>query len=426
MAAASPVVLPGLHLPEDECALVVGGPGVHGLAAGEQGELHTGSASVTVTCPTLVRVAKLASAASRVGRPSPGVGLLPSSVAPRGEQRTGHQHGQRRPSPPPRSCLHHGPLRYAASAVSESGSGHGRKSGQGRRDAAATSREDGAMTRWSPKVPTSRRPRRRGLHLRRVRLLLGELRGVRPAVGRLRRGRRASRPPRQAGDVSMLRWGERPPRGGVPPRRAPERPHLGHRGAGAAPHPVLAVDLPGHGRSSWRDDGRYDPHTNAEAVPRGGSTLAPERPVVLVGMSLGGLTATRAGRRRPDLVAAVGGRRHHPGGHPGQGQGDPRLHRGTPDGSPRFREIFERTVEFNPTRSHTSLRRGILHNAHRLPDGSWEWNYDRAQPDAGAFPDRGELWSDVAATSMPYHLLPRRRQPGGRRRRRGGAPPAPR
>jgi pimeloyl-ACP methyl ester carboxylesterase len=43
----------------------------------------------------------------------------------------------------------------------------------------------------------------------------------------------------------------------------------------------------------------------------------------------------------------------------------------------RFDDLLARTIEHNPTRSESSLRRGILHNAHRQPDGSWQWRYDR-------------------------------------------------
>ena len=77
----------------------------------------------------------------------------------------------------------------------------------------------------------------------------------------------------------------------------------------------------------------------------------------------------------------------------------------------------------------SSLRRGILHNAHRLDDGTWEWNYDRRNlGDADALPI-GDLWKDVSAVSCPYLLVRgglspvvddgdvaelRRRQPGVR------------
>ena len=42
-----------------------------------------------------------------------------------------------------------------------------------------------------------------------------------------------------------------------------------------------------------------------------------------------------------------------------------------------FDELLARTMEHNPTRSESSLRRGILHNAVQREDGSWVWRYAR-------------------------------------------------
>ena len=79
-----------------------------------------------------------------------------------------------------------------------------------------------------------------------------------------------------------------------------------------------------------------------------------------------------------------------------------------PQSFPSFQEIFDRTVEFNPTRTPESLRRGILHNAHRMDDGSWEWNYDRGPgPESveGEFPVATSLWDDVDGASPSYLLV---------------------
>ena len=80
-----------------------------------------------------------------------------------------------------------------------------------------------------------------------------------------------------------------------------------------------------------------------------------------------------------------------------------------PQHFPSFTEIFDRTVEFNPTRTAASLRRGILHNAHRVADGpdagSWEWNYDRRSMTEYEMPPMVDLWEDVGAVRCPYLLV---------------------
>jgi hypothetical protein len=74
-----------------------------------------------------------------------------------------------------------------------------------------------------------------------------------------------------------------------------------------------------------------------------------------------------------------------------------------------FDEILERTVTYNPTRTESSLRRGILHNAREHEDGSWTWRYDRMRFEEGEeFPDVRELWDDVSKLGMPLMCVWRR------------------
>jgi pimeloyl-ACP methyl ester carboxylesterase len=64
--------------------------------------------------------------------------------------------------------------------------------------------------------------------------------------------------------------------------------------------PALALDLPGHGDSSWRDDAAY---TGAPSPPTSPALAAWTRaPQVLVGQSLGGLTAAALASAHPELV----------------------------------------------------------------------------------------------------------------------------
>jgi pimeloyl-ACP methyl ester carboxylesterase len=54
--------------------------------------------------------------------------------------------------------------------------------------------------------------------------------------------------------------------------------------------PSVAIDLPGHGRSDWRRNGRYEPRQLAAAIAEAIRSLAP-RASLVVGSGLGGRTA---------------------------------------------------------------------------------------------------------------------------------------
>jgi pimeloyl-ACP methyl ester carboxylesterase len=58
-------------------------------------------------------------------------------------------------------------------------------------------------------------------------------------------------------------------------------------------------------------------------------------------------------------------------------------------------------------RTDSSLRRGILHNARQLEDGSWVWRYDRFErpKDADAATDFTTMWNEVESITCPVLLL---------------------
>ena len=174
------------------------------------------------------------------------------------------------------------------------------------------------------------------------------------------------------------------------------------------PTPIVAVDLPGHGYSSWRSDGRYDPRSLADDVAVAVQALAP-RARAVVGMSLGGLTAIELAVRHPSLVARLFVVDVTPGTDRVKAKAIIDFVNG-PQSFASFDELFARTVEHNPTRTASSLRRGILHNARRLDDGSWVWRYDRstARP---AEADHTDYWDDVSALAVPLLLARGARSP---------------
>jgi pimeloyl-ACP methyl ester carboxylesterase len=70
-----------------------------------------------------------------------------------------------------------------------------------------------------------------------------------------------------------------------------------------------------------------------------------------------------------------------------------------------FHTLLERTKEHNPTRSESSLRRGILHNAVQRADGSWVWRHQQHGKSELEAPDTGDLWEKLGELTMPVTLI---------------------
>jgi pimeloyl-ACP methyl ester carboxylesterase len=223
--------------------------------------------------------------------------------------------------------------------------------------------------------------------------------------------------------VSALVWGE--------PGAAPElvlvhggaqNAHTWDTVALALRRPLVAIDLPGHGHSAWRDDHDYRPASMAPDVAAAIDRLAPDAKAV-VGMSLGGMTSLALAGIRPDLVRRLVLVDITPGVNREKAAAVIAFVAG-PETFASFDEILARTIEHNPTRSESSLRRGVLHNAAAQPDGTWAWRYDRlrfdtaegdgdAGGDTGGAGDAGdleqrlgmaELWEILGNLTCPLFL----------------------
>lgn len=173
--------------------------------------------------------------------------------------------------------------------------------------------------------------------------------------------------------------------------------------------PLIALDLPGHGHSSHRADHAYWPADNAAAIEVAMRELAPNARVV-VGMSLGGLTALALTDHAPDLVRKLVLVDVTPGVNREKSTAIANFIDG-PEYFTSFEEILERTVLFNPTRSESSLRRGILHNATEDDDGRWRWRYDLPRRGSGdgesgsIMPGLDELWDAAGRVKVPFLLV---------------------
>ncbi len=203
--------------------------------------------------------------------------------------------------------------------------------------------------------------------------------------------------------LSGLRWGDGPPtmvllHGGA------QNAHTYDTVALVLGGDLLCLDLPGHGHSDGGAEGRLDPTSMASDVITA-ITAACEGPITLVGMSLGGLCAIAVAAARPDLVARLVLIDITPGVTGSKASHITDFINGPP-GFESFEDLVARTMAFNPTRSEASLRRGILHNAVQLDDGTWVWRWARhRQGVATVAPDQVDLWASVASLSMPALLV---------------------
>jgi pimeloyl-ACP methyl ester carboxylesterase len=176
--------------------------------------------------------------------------------------------------------------------------------------------------------------------------------------------------------------------------------------------PLIAVDLPGHGHSDAGRESSLSIQSNAEDVATVIGALAPNADGV-VGMSLGGMTTLALAASAPELVRAAVLVDVTPGVNRRKSTMISDFLNG-PVTFANFDEILARTIEYNPTRTVSSLRRGILHNAEQLEDGSWVWRHQRhrlvegaAQPQAqtdSSAPMFGQLWDVISTMAAPLLL----------------------
>jgi len=212
--------------------------------------------------------------------------------------------------------------------------------------------------------------------------------------------------------ISALKWGTQNPRivflhGGA------QNAHTWDTVVMAMGLPALCIDLPGHGHSDSAaafDAAALPLQQNAADIAIVMKALAPSAEMV-VGMSLGGITSIALSRDNASLVPKLTLVDITPGVNPEKTKQITDFVNG-PATFPSFEDLLERTIQFNPTRTVESLRRGILHNSLQLDDGSWVWRYRRA--DAPPLPEMdgkverpstAVLWDAVESFNKPLMFV---------------------
>ncbi len=219
--------------------------------------------------------------------------------------------------------------------------------------------------------------------------------------------------------LSALRWGAEPPRVTF------------LHGAGLNAHtwdttilalgiPALAIDLPGHGDSSWRDDADYRPRTIAPDIAAALQVWT-DAPQVLVGQSLGGIVAAAVAAAHPEFVRELVLVDVTPGIDPGEGPAVLREFFSGPTDFATREELVDRAMAFGLGGDREATQRGVYLNTRVRPDGRVEWKHHMARlaatalaptestPDTAA-PRRepvlgGHGWDDLAAVQAPTTLI---------------------
>jgi pimeloyl-ACP methyl ester carboxylesterase len=204
------------------------------------------------------------------------------------------------------------------------------------------------------------------------------------------------------GDVSLLRWGTEEPEI-VLLHGVALNAHTWDTFALAARRPLLALDLPGHGSSAWREDARYDAATIAPAVAEVIDQQAP-RATTLVGQSLGGLTAIAVSALRPSLFERLVLIDVSPGI---RGGNQVRSFLSGPEVFSSREEIVERARAFGFGHSRESVARGVAHNTRVREDGSVVWKHHVGNLGGGlSFSvDFSALWPALESFAGPVLLV---------------------
>ncbi|MFF5235303.1 alpha/beta fold hydrolase [Dactylosporangium sp. NPDC000521] len=208
-----------------------------------------------------------------------------------------------------------------------------------------------------------------------------------------------------AGPVSALLWGEAP--GFTFLHGAALNAHTWDATVRHLGQSALVLDLPGHGDSAWRDDFDYAPVTIAPAVAAAVDALTGGRPQVLVGQSLGGLTALAVAALRPDLLRAL----VLVDVSPGIRERDAQQVRSFLAGPLVFEsreEIARLAAAVGIAEPGPALDRGVWFNTRVREDGSVVLKHHFGSPPPGTRPpavDHAHLWPALEGLTVPVLLV---------------------
>jgi esterase len=169
---------------------------------------------------------------------------------------------------------------------------------------------------------------------------------------------------------------------------------------------LIALDQRGHGDSAWTSEAQFQEDTFDLML---NDTIEFVRHLdldrfILVGMSMGGITAMRYAAAFPERLLAlcivdIAPTTLHDGVLSMEGFKieTETLH--------RFEDFLERAHKFMPHRPIAQLRYSLLHSLKRLPNGNWTWKQDHRPGAVRRKTPLAELWNALPQISVPTLLM---------------------
>jgi pimeloyl-ACP methyl ester carboxylesterase len=168
---------------------------------------------------------------------------------------------------------------------------------------------------------------------------------------------------------------------------------------------TVAVDFRGHGDSDWAPDGHYSIDGLVDDIAAVMAGL--DRPPVIIGASMGGLTGLVTAGERPEAVRGLVLVDATPRIEPTGARRITTFMRNAPQGFGSLEEVAEAIREYQPHRTRPVNVDGLRKNVRRGDDGRWYWHWDprfvRTRPRAET--GRAEARVAAAATGITVPTL---------------------
>jgi pimeloyl-ACP methyl ester carboxylesterase len=169
---------------------------------------------------------------------------------------------------------------------------------------------------------------------------------------------------------------------------------------------LIAVDQRGHGDSEWTSDADFQRDTFDLMLEdtRQLATHLGWSKFILVGMSMGGITAMRYASMYPDTLSAlcivdIAPETMHSGVLSMEG------FKIETETLSRFEDFLDRAHKFMPHRPIAQLRYSLMHSLKQLPDGRWTWKQDHRPGAVKRLTPLADLWSDLPKIAAPTLLM---------------------